>query len=225
MSARLFERLGAWALMPDKELIAELQESAPAMLAASNCARPQAFCPRAGNARRPQDPDHPFLLPARAGAVSDRGRHPRALSRAGRTRQRRTDGGRAQRGVGARRRGESALGEAVAVLATRARRPALCRNAGFGRGRNRSKLRAVLAQHNGDERLLFAKLRETLGVPLGEDPDAVIARFCEEIGEERVQCQRAVTWLLGGSAETRNAAGTSRGHSSMLAWVRTDSES
>ena len=200
MATRLFDRLGEWALQSDDELTAHLTENRRRI---AGWERLRGSTPPvragAGNAGRVENPDHPFLLPARAGALSGGGGNSGAFHRARRTQRRRTDGGGAGRGPGARSRGRCAASKArVAVLAKRAwPTEGLGTLLDFAVG-DAEKLRDVLA-HHGDEAQLFAHLRRTLGIGEGEDETQIVARFCAELGSERANIrahrEMACRWI------------------------------
>ena len=82
MQRRLFEELGDWAVMADEHAgarrCAELDEPARDLRP-----RPRAVRPRPGDARRPEDPDHPRLLREAAEALPAGGRRLAGLHGAG----------------------------------------------------------------------------------------------------------------------------------------------
>ncbi len=81
MQRRLFDELGAWAVMDDApltEALAELDEAGRRPVPG-----PRPVRPRPGDARRPEDPDHPRLLRKAAAALSAGGRRLARLHGAG----------------------------------------------------------------------------------------------------------------------------------------------
>ncbi len=98
------------------------------------CARCRRAAPRApavragaGDAGRVEDPDHPFVLPDGAVALSRRSRRAAALHGAGRTQRRRADARGASRGAGARGRRRGAADAMPSRCWRRARQDATLR--------------------------------------------------------------------------------------------------
>lgn len=199
MASRLFERLGAWALLSDEKLIAALQE-----IGASDVGEEQLKSARRLFARALETPGglkiqtiHSFCqhvlarfpveadIPARFQVLDERSSNEMMAA--------------ARNAVLTRAGSESALGEAVAVLATRApdRRFAEILDAAIGA--QRGKLRDVLAKHGDDEQRLFEAVRATLGVAKDVEPDELTSRFCAELAKESALLKRTASWLLGGS--------------------------
>ena len=92
---------------------------------------------------------------------------------------------------------ESALGEAIAVLATRAPDKRFAEILDAAIGAKRGKLRDVLAKHGDDEQRLFAAVRAALGVAKDIEPDELTNRFCAEVAKESAALKRTASWLLG----------------------------
>ncbi len=85
MAARVYDRLRGWIALDDAALDAAMREIGVTAIDAAKRARARALVRRrAGDAGRPQGPDHPRLLHPAAPAVSVRGECGGALHRAGR---------------------------------------------------------------------------------------------------------------------------------------------
>ncbi len=85
MAARVYDRLRSWIALDDAALDAAMREIGVIAIDARKRARARALVRRrAGDAGRPQGPDHPCLLHPAAPAVSVRGERGGAFHRAGR---------------------------------------------------------------------------------------------------------------------------------------------
>ncbi len=208
MASRLFERLGAWALLPDEKLVAALEE-----IGARGVKKKQLKTARQLFARALETPGglkiqtiHSFCqhvlarfpveadIPARFRVLDERSAAELMTA--------------ARNAVLLRATDEAALGEAVSVLATRAPDRRFGEILDSAIGVNRGKLQDVLAQHGGGENRLFAALRARLGVAEGVDPDTLMDGFCADIAKEREQCKRVASWLLGGSTNDVKLGGS-----------------
>jgi ATP-dependent helicase/nuclease subunit A len=200
MQTRLFNRLGEWALLPDRQLTERLLEIGAQQPGAHDLRKARrlfaqaleepgglkiqtihSFCQHV-LARFPVEAG----IPARFSVLDERGSgelmgqaRTAVLERAG--------------------KGDCVLAKAVAVLATRAADGRFAEILNFAIG-DSGKLRALLAAHDGDETRFFAHLRRTLDVAHGVDESQLLTRFCEELGGERKTCERLAQWLLQGSA-------------------------
>ncbi len=199
MASRLFERLGAWALHSDEKLIGELKK-----IGASDVGEVQLKKARQLFARALETPGglkiqtiHSFCqhvlarfpveanIPARFQVLDERSSNELMAA--------------ARNAVLARAGSESVLGEAIAVLATRAPDRRFAEILDVAVGAQRGKLRDVLVKHGDDEQRLFAAVRATLGVAKDIEPDELTARFCADVAKESVQLKRTASWLLNGS--------------------------
>lgn len=198
MASRLFERLGAWALLPDDKLRAQLVEigASPAECARLNRARRlfaealetpgglkiqtiHAFCQHLLS-RFPVEAG----IPARFSVLDDRG-SAELLDDARRFVLEKAAGG------------DAVLGPAIALLAARASdgkfadilNSAIC---------DRGRLTALLARFDADPERFFRHLHKVLDVPPGETEADILGRLCAELAEEKSQFIRAAGVLARG---------------------------
>src|SRR5258706_15544326 len=205
MATRLFDRLGEWALLPDAELRAHLEDIGPDRPDARDLRKARTLFAQALEtpgglkiqtihsfcqhllARFPVEAG----IPARFAVLDERSAaelmgeaRTAVLERAG--------------------KGDARLQSAVAQLATRAPDGRFAEILDFAIG-DSGKLRDVLSCHDGDELRFAAHLRKTLDLAEDEDEARVLARFCAELGGERTMCERIARWLLDGSANDRKS--------------------
>jgi ATP-dependent helicase/nuclease subunit A len=196
MSSRLFDRLGAWALLSDAELRARLNEIGAGSADAAALARARrlfaqaletpgglkiqtihAFCQHILT-RFPLEADVPArfnVLDERSAAELMQSARIAVLERAG---------------------ADAALSARLNVLATRAgdlRFAEMIEVAILAAG----KLKDMVARHGGQDGF-FDHLRSVLGLAEGETELSVVTQFCSQLGGERKTCERIVQWLLAG---------------------------
>src|ERR1700704_3348122 len=203
MATRLFDRLGEWALLPDAELRARLKDIGAELPDAKNLRKARTLFAQALEtpgglkiqtihsfcqhllARFPVEAGIPArftVLDERSAAELMGEARTTVLERAG--------------------KGDARLKSAVALLASRAADGRFAEILDFAIG-DSGKLRDVLSCHDGDELRFAAHLRKTLDLAEDEDEARVLARFCAELGGERIMCERIPRWLLGGSANDK----------------------
>jgi ATP-dependent helicase/nuclease subunit A len=203
MAKRLFDQLGNWAMAPDAELAEKLitigaGKQTPESLAAARRLFAQALEAPGGLKIQTIHSFCQYVLsrfPVEAGiparfTVLDT-RSAAELMHAARF------------DVLRRAHKEEALGNAVAILATRAQDGRFADLIDQAIGGRSEGLRAVLAAYEGDTLRLFEALRAKLGVGPGEDGPDVIAAFCGELAGERSRWAELAQWLQTGSIKDR----------------------
>ena len=201
MATRLFDRLGNWALLADRELRERLAE-----IGAGSAQKPgdlrqarrlfaqaletpgglkiqtiHSFCQRV-LARFPVEAG----IPARFSVLDERSAAELI--------------GAARNAVLERAEGDARIARAIALLATRATDGRFA-DMLDGAIADCGKLRELLTRHDGETERFFGHLRETLEVT--EDEEGVLRGFCAELNHERNHCEGVVQWLRGGSSNDK----------------------
>jgi len=198
MATRLFERLGAWALLPDQSLVQELEK-----IGAQDVDADQLKTARRLFARALETPGglkiqtiHSFCQHVLARFPVEAGIPTRFHVLDERSAQELMTAARNE--VLAEARSNTELSTAIDVLAARAPDTRFAEILDAAIGANRSRLRDLLARHGG-EKPLIAHVREALQVAEGDDADQLTTRFCQDLTRERDTCERVAAWLLDGS--------------------------
>ncbi len=211
MSARLFDRLGAWALLGDQELRAKLTEIGADAPDADDLRRARILF-----AQALETPGglkiqtlHSFCQHVLARFPIEAGVPPRFQileDRSAADLMRASRNAVLERAAG----GDAILEHAVGVLATRAAdgRFADIVDAAIG---DVGRLRQVLAKHDEDQERLFVHLRGALNAPPGLDEEQVTERFCAGLQGERAELTRIAEWLSAGSANDKKVGGAIAG--------------
>jgi ATP-dependent helicase/nuclease subunit A len=205
MSRRLFDRLGKWALLPERELSKALSDIGAGPHGAEDLKTARRLF-----AQALETPGglkiqtlHSFCqhvltrFPIEAGVAPGfqvlEERSAAELMR------------RARNSVLERAAvGEEPLAKAVTLLATRAPDKRFGETVDLAIGQTRGKLRAVMARHRDDPSVFSARLRSHLGVAPGVEESHVTEEFCARLKGERGDCERVMRWLLAGSATDRD---------------------
>ena len=205
MASRLFNRLGVWALLPDDELLLQLQETGASAEECSDLRRARrlfalaletpgglkiqtihAFCQHL-LARFPVEAG----IPARFSVLDERD-SAELLAQA-------------QKEVLENSSREPALANAIAELAARAsdiRFAEILKSSIAGR----SKLMNLLSRHGGTTEGFFRNLRKLLDVAEGDTEARIAENICREMAAEEAQLRRVAQWLAAGSAADRKRA-------------------
>ena len=202
MSRRLFDRLGAWALLQEKELAEQLLSIGAGPRDAADLKRARTLF-----AQALETPGglkiqtlHSFCQHVLTRFPIEAGVAPRFQVLDDRSAQELMRGARNDVLERAGSGSDESLPKAVAILATRTADARFGEIVDLAIGQTRGKLRNVLARHGNDTEQLFAALRRTLNIEPGLDEPDVVAGFCRDVAGERGQCERVARWLLAGAA-------------------------